>query len=80
MFAIAGFRRSYYGYAMSTHYTQAKSEFLCVDASAEPLPTASDKGSQNGNLLYPVECEPGCAPGYQTDWEITCAVCEGVLG
>jgi hypothetical protein len=72
----AGFRRAYWGYIMGQHYTQSRSTAVCVDANAIPYPT-SEKGNQNGALLYPTQTLVG-APGYNNNWEMTCAVCEGM--
>jgi hypothetical protein len=70
----SGWSSLYYGYLMSTHYTQGASEFTCIDVNATHFGT---NASQNGNLLYPTEAECGslpCGP-YVQDRELTCAVC-----
>ncbi len=65
----------YSGYLMATHYTQSKSEFICVDREPTALPGGG--ANQQGSLLYPTEAECGslpCAP-YVQDRELTCSVC-----
>ena len=69
----AGWARQYWGYLMSSHYTQQKSEFVCVANN----PTANgSNGSSDGNLWYPVETELGALqPPYVQNRELVCAVC-----
>ena len=69
----AGWALQYWGYLMSSHYTQTKSEFVCVANNPTRDGSAADS---NGNLWYPVEAELGSltAP-YQQDREIVCSVC-----
>ena len=60
---------------MTDHYEYKKAMFECVDRSQESVP-----GSQtnvNGALFYHVEVKCGgmqCPP-YDTQRELTCAVC-----
>ncbi len=70
----SGWTNLYYGYLMSTHYTQGASEFTCIDVQAQKIGTSTN---HNGNLLYPTEAECGslpCGP-YVQNRELTCAVC-----
>lgn len=71
-----GWNTEYFGYLMSSHYTQPKTDWLCVDAN----PTAAgSNANSNGRLLYSVEAECGslpCTPtGYTQNREIVCSVC-----
>lgn len=68
-----GWTRQYWGYLMSNHYTQVKSEFICC--ANNPMLTGSNANS-NGSLWYSVEAEIGSlrAP-YIQNREVTCVVC-----
>ncbi len=69
-----GWTLEYAGYLMSSHYTQVRSEFICVDRQPEGVGTST---AAAGALLYPTEAECGtlpCGP-YVQDRELTCAVC-----
>jgi hypothetical protein len=77
----AGWNLEYSGFLMATHYTQQKSEWLCVDAAAEG---EGSPNNDNGNLWYPVEPECGSLPctttsavagPYVRGRELHCAVC-----
>ncbi|XP_071491064.1 uncharacterized protein [Diadema antillarum] len=71
-------RLEYAGYLMSAKYEHKRTEYICVDRDAEPVP--GTRGNQNGALLYHVEgrCVDGsglpCGP-YVHGYELTCAVC-----
>lgn len=71
----SGWTLQYWGYLMANHYTQRKSEFVCVNNN--PLQSGSNANS-NGTLWYPTETETGAlvngSPYFQ-DREMTCAVC-----
>lgn len=70
----AGWTAEYAGYLMSSHYTQIRSELVCVDRAPEGVGSAV---SSSGALLYPTEAECGslpCGP-YVQDRELTCVVC-----
>lgn len=72
----AGWSTEYYGYLMSTAYTQTKSDFICVDVA----PTAAGSNADvNGHLLYSIEAECGalpCGTGQCVhERELTCSVC-----
>ncbi len=75
-----GYERAFWGYAASEHYTHSRSDAVCVDYAAVPMPVVSTKGDDNGMLFYPFESESSSAPGYIDQWEITCALCRGSLG
>lgn len=71
-----GWNTEYYGYLMSSHYTQPKTDWLCVDAN----PTAAGSvTNSNGRLLYSTEVECGALPcavgGYTQNREVVCSVC-----
>lgn len=72
----SGWNTRVQGYLMSTHYTQAKSEFSCIDRGAIAVGTAAN---EDGNLWYPTEAECGslpCGPGqYVQNRELTCSIC-----
>jgi hypothetical protein len=71
----SGWTKQYSGYIMSDHYTQRKSEFVCVNAT--PIAAGSNANS-GGPYWYPTETEMGAlvngAP-YVQDREVTCCVC-----
>lgn len=70
----AGWTAEYSGYLMSSHNSQFKSEFICVDRLAEGVGSPAFSG---GALLYPTEAECGslpCGP-YVQNRELTCVVC-----
>jgi hypothetical protein len=65
----------YYGLIMATHYSQKKSEFVCVDWE-RAIHSTSSNSNHNGGLLYTTELEQGSADNaYQHDVELSCAVC-----
>jgi subtilisin-like proprotein convertase family protein len=69
-----GWVTEYQGYLMANHYTQQKSEFVCVDRQMEK---GGSNSNSNGNLWYTTEAECGslpCGP-YVQNRELTCAVC-----
>lgn len=71
----SGWTTQYAGYIMATHYTQTKSEFVCVDRQPEAAFTA---GSTDGALWYftEMECDsPMRCPPYVHDREVTCSIC-----
>lgn len=79
--ASQGWTQQYWGYLMSTHYTQAKSEYVCVvNNPINPSPIGSTT-NHNGLLWYPTELEGDhqtntfVLPGYVRNREITCSVC-----
>ena len=70
-----GHRTEYTGLIMASHYTQQKSEFICVDLERAVHKTSSN-ANHNGALLYTTEAEQGSADnGYGHDRELSCAVC-----
>lgn len=72
----AGWTLEYAGYLMSSHFNQAKQDWVCVDAAPESVGSSAN---QDGHLLYPTEAECGSLPcqagGYVQNRELTCAVC-----
>ena len=72
----AGWTTEYYGYLMSTHYTQTKSDWSCVDLTATASGTVANN---NGHLFYSTEAECGslpCGAGqYVQNREVVCSVC-----
>ena len=71
-----GHVQEYNGLVMGTHYSQHKSEHVCVDY-ARMGHQYSDSGDQNGGLLYTTEMEGGSIDesAYPHDHEVGCAVC-----
>lgn len=63
---------------MSSHYTQKRTEFVCVDQARDQSPDAdtSDNGNSRGEL-FTVEMEDGSSNTiqYPNDKEVACAVC-----
>merc|ERR1712224_876248 len=70
-----GHTTMYYGLIMATHYSQKKSEFVCVDWE-RAIHSTSSNSNHNGGLLYTTELEGGSAGDeYSHDTELSCAVC-----
>ena len=71
-----GHTTEYNGLVMGTHYTQQRSEHVCVDY-ARMGHAASSAADQNGGLLYTTEMEGGSIDesAYPHDHEVGCAVC-----
>lgn len=69
----SGWTQQYWGYLVSTHYTQTTSEWVCLNNT--PILFGSTANS-NGDLWYPTEAEL-CAlrAPYVQNREITCSVC-----
>ena len=65
----------YAGYLMTEYYGYHRSMFSCMDKDAQGLPGGS--GSTDGALFYHVEatCNGILCPPYDTEREMTCAVC-----
>ena len=65
----------YVGYLMSERYTHHRSMFSCMDKDAQSLSGGSS--NTNGALFYHVEatCNGILCPPYDTQRELTCAVC-----
>lgn len=61
---------------MSTHYSQDKGEWLCVDLARDAHFTSSNSDN-NGALLYATEMEGGAGDEgkYPHDREIGCTLC-----
>ena len=72
----SGSTRQYWGYVMANHYTQQKSEYICVD-EARMAHANSSAANRDGNLLYTTEYQVGSLNSgtYSHDYEATCAVC-----
>merc|ERR1712059_137283 len=71
-----GQTREYYGVVMASHYSQKKSEFICVDWERS-YHSRNYNGDHNGALLYTTEVEGGASDEtqYGHDREISCCVC-----
>jgi hypothetical protein len=71
-----GQKTEYYGVIMASHYSQRKSEYICVDWE-RAFHKTNNNGNQNGGLLYTTEMEAGSADElvYGRDRELSCAVC-----
>ena len=69
----SGWRREYYGYLMTGHYThKAGSQYTCVDKGLEQIPGSG--ANINGYLFYTVEAH--CNNHIPcSDKEVTCVVC-----
>ena len=65
----------YVGYLMTEYYNFARSVFSCIDKDAQSIP--GGVGNENGALFYHVEatCNGILCPPYDTERELTCAVC-----
>jgi len=69
-------RTEYKGYIMANHYTQHKSQFVCVDEARQS--THTSKPSHNsGNLWFTTEYETGSLPSdvFLGNGEAACAQC-----
>jgi hypothetical protein len=73
---LQGWTEAYDGQLMASHYTQTKSEFVCV---ARNPTLAGSASNNNGGLWYPTEVECGSlncgATGYRQNRELSCVVC-----
>ena len=71
-----GHVQEYNGLVMGTHYSQHKSEHVCVDY-ARMGHAASSTANHDGGLLYTTEMEGGSIDesAYPHDHEVGCAVC-----
>ena len=67
--------REYYGYLMANHVQYHRSTFECVDQSPQSVPGST--ADTNGALFYhtEVKCNGIPCPPYDTQKEVTCAVC-----
>ena len=67
--------KEYDGYIMVEHYSHHRSTFECVDRSQESVP--GSQANTNGALFYHVEatCNGLQCPPYDSQKELTCAVC-----
>ncbi len=65
----------YVRYLMTKRYNHARSLFSCVDKDAQSIP--GRVGNEDGALFYHVEatCNGILCPPYDTERELTCAVC-----
>ncbi len=65
----------YAGYLMTEYHGHARSVFSCVDKDAQSIP--GGVGTEYGALFYHVEatCNGILCPPYDTERELTCAVC-----
>merc|ERR1712159_195850 len=74
-----GHQREYWGVVMASHYSQQKSQFICVDWERS-FHDASSNSNHNGALLYTTEVEGGSSDEtqYGHDREIACVMCTSV--
>ena len=65
----------YVGYLMTEHHNDYRSTFNCIDRDAESVP--GEIADTNGAFFYHVEatCNGILCPPYDTERELTCAVC-----
>ena len=73
---LNGWNLEYAGYlASGANYQAAATEYVCLDANPEAVP--SGFSNQNGKLFYLVEgiCGSLECPPYENGRELTCAVC-----
>ncbi len=71
----SGWTQEYYGYLMSDHRNHQRTSFECMDINAESVPGSAR--DDNGALFYfsQAACTGLPCPPYDTQKEITCAVC-----
>jgi len=71
-----GHNTEYTGLVMANHYTQQKSENICVDLEREVHP-GNNGGNTGGGYLYTSEMEGGSSDEklYPSNREVACAVC-----
>ena len=70
-----GHQTMYYGLIMASHYSQKKSEFICVDWE-RAFHSTSSNSNHNGGMLYTTELEGGSADAaYSHNVELSCALC-----
>ena len=65
-----------HGYLMTAYHNHKhSSDFICVDGDPEYVP--GSHANKNGALLYAVELKCGSlpCPPYDSERELTCAVC-----
>ena len=67
--------REYYGYLVAEGNTNYRTEYICVDRSPEQVPGLT--GHSKAADMYPVRatCSGLACPPYNTQKDITCAVC-----
>lgn len=70
----AGWTKLYSGYLVAQHYTQPRTEFVCMDEAPD---TSGSSTSLSGNLWYLTEgaCGSLPCPPYVQSREMTCSVC-----
>ena len=70
-----GWTTEYTGYLSAAYSGHQRTEFVCMDGEAEPLPNSIT--SHDGTLFYPVIGKCGSLPclPYINDRELLCAVC-----
>ena len=71
-----GWTREYNGYLTSSHYSQRRATFECMDEAPEVREGAA--ANRNGALFYTVEANCGNSlpcPNYVEGWALTCVVC-----
>ena len=71
-----GWNLEYAGYlASGAHHSAAATEYICLDANPETVP--SGFSDQDGKLFHLVEgiCGSLECPPYENGRELTCAVC-----
>ena len=71
----SGWTREYYGYLMSSHRNHGRTMYECMDYDPESIPGSA--ANNNGALFYFNEatCTGLPCPPYDTEKEVTCAVC-----
>lgn len=74
-----GWTLEYNGFIMADHVDQARSEYICMDKTAEGIPRTIN--NDNHAVIRPVEAQCGTnggglpCPPYVSGYEVTCAVC-----
>ena len=71
------FHGRYEGLLMSSHYTQVRTQYICMDKDVE---LSGSTANNDGALVYPVETEVGghwghASNGYVHNREVGCSVC-----
>jgi len=67
----------YKGYLVANYKGHARTEHVCLDEAPEGKP--GSEANNNGNTFYPVQIPGDCkwlpCPEYESNHEVTCAVC-----
>ncbi len=72
-----GWQKEYSGMYLTSYYSHARGDFVCVDLDATGDPMGSGSSTSDSNLLYPLELESYISDttGYATNRELPCTRC-----